>query len=97
MKFNRFVNNVFGLAAMIGLSTMSAMAQCAMCKANIANAETAAEVSGKMNSAVLVLLIPTLLVIGGLVWLVFKYRHSTNEISPNSYVNFRSSDTQRDS
>jgi len=78
---------------------VSAFAQCAMCKANIANAENAAEVSGKMNSAVFVLLLPTLLVIGGLVRLVFKYRHSINDnsSSPKPYVNFRPSDTQRNS
>jgi heme/copper-type cytochrome/quinol oxidase subunit 2 len=76
-----------------------ALAQCAMCKANIANAENAAEVSGRMNSAVLALLIPTLLVIGGIVRLVFKYRHSINDTppSPDSYVHFRPSDTQRNS
>lgn len=75
----------------------SVFAQCAMCKANIANAENAAEVSNTVNTAVLVLLVPTLLVIGGVVRLVFKYRHSssTNNHSGNSYVNFRSSDTQR--
>lgn len=97
MTFNRFIKFVLGIAAFIVTSAASVLAQCAMCKANIANAENAAEVSGKMNSAVLVLLVPTLLVIVGIVHLVFKYRHSTNEISPNSYVNFRPSDTQRDS
>lgn len=97
MNFNRFVKFVLGIAAFMVTTTVPVLAQCAMCKANIANAETAAEVSGKMNSAVLVLLVPTLLIIGGIVHLVFKYRHSTNEISPNSYVNFRPSDAQRDS
>ncbi len=75
MNFLRFAKFAFNLAAFIAVMAVSAFAQCAMCKANIANAENAAEVSGKMNSAVLVLLLPTLLVIGGLVRLVFKYRN----------------------
>ena len=63
-----------------------------MCKANVAQAENAAELSGTVNAAVLVLLVPTLLVIGGLVRFIFKYRHS-----PKSYVHLRPSDTQRNS
>jgi heme/copper-type cytochrome/quinol oxidase subunit 2 len=92
MKFHRFAKCTFALAALIISSAVTALAQCAMCKANVANAENAAEVSTTINAAVLVLLIPTLLIIGGVVRLVFKYRHS-----PNSYVPFRPSDTQRNS
>ena len=62
-----------------------------MCKANIAGAENAAEVSRTINLGVLVLLIPTLVIIGGVVRLIFKYRH----LSGNSYVHFRPSDSQR--
>lgn len=92
MNFLCFVKFTISLAVFIVASAVSALAQCAMCKANVANAENAAEVSTTINDAVLVLLIPTLLVIGGMARLVFKYRHS-----PNSYVHFRPSDTQRNS
>jgi heme/copper-type cytochrome/quinol oxidase subunit 2 len=91
MNFHRFVKFTASLAAFTAASAVTALAQCAMCKANVANAENAAEVSTTINAAVLVLLIPTLLVIGGVARLVFKYRHSPT----NSYVHFRSSDTQR--
>lgn len=74
-------------------TTATSFAQCAMCKANIAGAENAAEVSRTINIGVLVLLIPTLAIIGGVARLIFKYRH----LSGNSYVNFRPSDTQRNS
>jgi len=99
MKLNRLTHYVLRGAAFNAATAIYAFAQCAMCKANIANAEDAAEVSGKVNSAVLVLLIPTLLVIGGIVRLIFKYRHSTNDTppSPASYVHFRSPDNQRNS
>jgi heme/copper-type cytochrome/quinol oxidase subunit 2 len=99
MSFNRLVNFTMRMAATIAATAIHASAQCAMCKANIANAENAAEVSGRMNSAVLVLLIPTLLVIGGLIRLVFKYRHPVNDkfSSPNPYVHCRPSDAQRNS
>lgn len=75
MKFNGSAKSVLGIVAVIAAAALSAFAQCAMCKANVANAENAAEVSGKLNAAVLVLLIPTLLIIGGLVRMFFKYRH----------------------
>lgn len=52
-----------------------ALAQCAMCKANIAGAENSAEVSRTINTGVLVLLIPTLAIIGGIVRLILKYRN----------------------
>jgi heme/copper-type cytochrome/quinol oxidase subunit 2 len=92
MKFHCFVKFTASLATFMVASAVTVLAQCAMCKANVANAENAAEVSTTINTAVLVLLIPTLLVIGGVVRLIFKYRHS-----PNSYVHFRPSDTQRNS
>ncbi|HMY71995.1 MAG TPA: hypothetical protein PLQ88_09180 [Blastocatellia bacterium] len=87
----RLAKFLFAPAALLA-TAINASAQCAMCKANVANAENAAEVSGTVNAAVLVLLIPTLLLIGGLVRFIFKYRHS-----PKSYVYPRPSDTQRNS
>lgn len=97
MNFNRFANFALRISAFITVTAIPAFAQCAMCKANIANAENAAEVSSTINTAILALLIPTLLVIGGVIRLVFKYRHSINDdsISPDSYVHFRPSNTQR--
>ncbi len=97
MNFNRLAKLTLCLASFIVANATSVLAQCAMCKANIANAENAAEVSDTINTAVLALLIPTLLVIGGVIRLVFKYRHSINDdsISPDSYVHFRPSDTER--
>lgn len=66
-------------------------ALCPMCQTSLANAEDAAGLSATVNDAVLVLLVPTLLIIGGLVRLVLKYRHSQID----SHDNFRSSDHQR--
>lgn len=91
MRIFRFTKSLFGLAAVLVSTTATAFAQCAMCKANIAGAENAAEVSRTINLGVLVLLIPTLVIIGGVVRLIFKYR----DLSGNSYVHFRPSDSQR--
>ena len=55
-------------------TTTTTLAQCAMCKANIAGAENSAEVSSAINTGVLVLLIPTLAIIGGVIRLILKYR-----------------------
>ena len=73
MNFKRIAKLTFSLTAFIAATAIPAFAQCAMCKANIANAENAAEVSNTINTAILALLIPTLLVIGGVIRLVFKY------------------------
>jgi hypothetical protein len=58
-----------------------------MCKASVANAENPDEVSATINTAILILLAPTLALIGALVKLVFNYRH---------YVNFTTSGSERD-
>ncbi len=85
-------NTAIRLSFALLAATATAFAQCAMCKTNIAGAENAAEVSSTLNIAVLILLIPALAIIGGVVRLVFKYRHPSH----TSYVNFRPSNTQRD-
>jgi heme/copper-type cytochrome/quinol oxidase subunit 2 len=51
-------------------------AQCAMCRASVANGENAAEMSHTINSGVLILFFPTIAIISGFVGLVLKYRHS---------------------
>jgi hypothetical protein len=82
------VGRISGLItlAVIFLRTVTgyAFGLCPTCKASIGDSENYAELSQTVNSAVLVLLVPTLLIICGLIRLVFKY------------VNFRSSDSQRD-
>ncbi len=75
MNFRNFSKSIFHSAVLIVLASAAALAQCAMCKANIAGAENSADVSGAVNSGVLVLLIPTLAIIGGVIRLVFKYRN----------------------
>lgn len=71
--------------------SISAQAQCAMCQANLARAENAAVLSGRVNSAILVLLLPTLLILGGVIRLIFKYRN----YSVGEYDDIRSSGAQR--
>lgn len=70
-----FAAFVAGIAFILLTTTVTTFAQCAMCKANIAGAENSAEVSRTINTGVLVLLIPTLAIIGGVVRLILKYRH----------------------
>jgi hypothetical protein len=86
MRMN--VGRVLGLITLAGIFirtiTGDAFGLCPTCKASIGANENSAELSQTVNSAVLVLLVPTLLIICGLIRLVFKY------------VNFRSSDSQRD-
>jgi predicted histidine transporter YuiF (NhaC family) len=52
---------------------------CPMCKSSIANAENAAELSTTVDTAVLVLLVPTIAIIIGLIGMVVKYRHPQDD------------------
>ena len=76
---------------------------CPICRSSIANSDHAKELSQTIDSAILVLLLPTLAIICGLIGLVYKYRQpegdepqSDSSRSINSYVDFRSSDTECD-
>src|SRR5215468_7116322 len=86
MRLNRFANLLLLSAAATVAAALQTFA-CPMCKASVANAENSDEISATINTAILILLAPTLALIGGLVKLVFKYRH---------YVNFTTSGSERD-
>src|SRR5262245_40703215 len=89
MRLKRSANLLLLTAAAITAAAAQTFA-CPMCKASVANAENSDEISATINTAVLILLAPTLALIGGLVKLVFKYRHH------QSYVNFTTSGSERD-
>jgi hypothetical protein len=78
------LGRILATLAVVLLRTITGFGLCPTCKATIGDSANSAELSQTVNSAVLVLLVPTLLIICGLIRLVFKY------------VNFRSSDSQRD-
>jgi len=76
MNFKHFTTRVaFGIVMTL-LASAVVFAQCAMCKATIANSENAAEVSKIINTAVLVLLIPAVTFFSFIIGLVLKFRHS---------------------
>jgi hypothetical protein len=87
MRLNRFTNILLLLIAAVILAAAPQTLACPMCRASVASAEKSDEISGTINTAILILLAPTLALIGGLVKLVFKYRH---------YVNFTTSGSERD-
>jgi hypothetical protein len=86
MRLNRFAKFLLLSAATILAAAPQTFA-CPMCKASVANAENQDEISATINTAILILLAPTLALIGGLIKLVFKYRN---------YVNFTTSGAERD-
>jgi heme/copper-type cytochrome/quinol oxidase subunit 2 len=99
----KHLTNLMSKTAAIIIAAAIPAAACPMCKASIANADNAAEVLKTINAAILVLLIPVLVIIGGFVRLVFKYRNYQNEDSSvatarsnDSYVNLRTSESKRD-
>src|SRR5262245_4112868 len=85
MRLNRFTNLLLLITVVI-LTVAPQPFACPMCKASVANAENPDEISATINTAILILLAPTLALIGGLVKLVFNYRH---------YVNFTTSGSER--
>ncbi len=88
MGFKRLANSMLNAVMILIVAAAQALA-CPMCNANVASAENAADTAQTINAAILVLLIPTFVIIGGLIRLVYKYRHF--------YVNLRTSDSERDS
>jgi hypothetical protein len=100
MRLKRFANLLlFSVAATAAAATQTS--GCPMCKASVANAENSDEISATINTAILILLAPTLALIGGLVKLVFKYRHFHNDgqrgaVPVIKYVNFTTSSSERD-
>ncbi len=68
-----------GLWVCLLLSAPVRLAQCAMCRASIANSEDPGKASAAVNAGILVLLIPTLLLIGALAGLVFRYHRADSE------------------
>jgi len=91
MRLKYFANLLLNAASILAVAAAPAFA-CPMCKANVANAENANEIAATINTAILILLAPTLALIGGLVKLVFKYRHYHND----EYVNLTTSGSERD-
>src|SRR5262245_35705077 len=89
MKLRRFANLTLNTAVILAAAAIRTFA-CPMCKANVANAENVDEMAATINAAILILLAPTLALIGALVKLVFKYRHFQN------YVNLSTSGSERD-
>src|SRR5262249_40917454 len=86
MRLKRFANLLlFNAVAILAAATQTS--GCPMCKTSVANAENSDEISATINAAILILLAPTLVIIGGLAKLVFKYRH---------YVDFTTSGSERD-
>ena len=90
MKLKRLVDFTLLAASILTAASVQVLA-CPMCKATLANADNSEEMAATINTAILILLAPSLALIGALVKLVFKYRHYQN------YVNLRPPGAERDS
>jgi len=89
MRLRRFAILSLNTAVIIAAAPTRIFA-CPMCKASVAHAENAGELASTINTAILILLVPALALIGAMVKLVFKYRHYQN------YVNLTSPGSERD-
>ena len=84
------LRRIAAAASLVLAASLPARAQCAMCRASLAHSENPAAAARPITTAILLLLLPTLLIIGGLVRMIFHYRHLQND-----HVHLRSSDTER--
>lgn len=74
MHLRSWIGSLAGLAAAIGASSAPAMAQCAVCYTSAA--ATGDRGAAVLRLGILVLLIPTLLTFGGVLWLTLRGRRS---------------------
>jgi hypothetical protein len=74
----------FGVLIGLLLFGQSTLAQCAMCRASIANSDNPAQASSAINAGILVLLLPTLALIAALAVLVIRYHRADSSQSGNS-------------
>ncbi len=72
------------LALVLALATFSTtvLAQCAMCRASIANSDDPSTVSTTVNLAIMVMLIPTVLILTGIGGLILRY-HRADQHRPD--------------
>lgn len=64
---------ITSILATIVLSVSSTLAQCAMCKNAVAGSPSAARLSESLNSAIIVLLIPPVLIFCGIFLVAYRY------------------------
>lgn len=64
-------------------SAPSTLAQCAMCRASIANSDDPKRIGATVNSAILVLLVPTLVLISAIAGLIVRYYRADNKNEPS--------------
>lgn len=68
----RLTSLLFGIA----IGAQECLAQCAMCRASIANSDDPANASSAVNAGILVLLMPTITLITILVTVVLRYHRA---------------------
>ncbi|HEY7914144.1 MAG TPA: hypothetical protein VIG62_19695 [Blastocatellia bacterium] len=68
---------VFALAIIAAalLAAEPALAQCPMCKATVENAVGGGGIAGRLNLAILILLVPPVAIFAGLFALFYRYRN----------------------
>lgn len=79
-RITKFLLSIAGLVLTLQLVSATAMAQCAMCKNAVTGSPSAAKLSESLNTAIIVLLIPPVLIFCGIFLLAYRYRrtHATS-------------------
>ena len=75
-RISTAVTRFVGVTIWLVSLAQSSWAQCAMCRASIANSDNPAQVSSAVNAGILFLLIPTLAMLVALVALVVRYHRA---------------------
>ncbi len=73
-RFSILVTLIVLLAVML-IAAEPTLAQCAMCKQTVAASDDATNLSGTINSAVVILLMPAIFLFVGLFGVFYKFRN----------------------
>jgi hypothetical protein len=70
---------LFSLVVILLLASEPSLAQCAMCKQTLENAEQAATAARGMNTAIAVLFLPPVMMFVGIFTLIYRQRNKQDE------------------
>ncbi|HYY58533.1 MAG TPA: hypothetical protein VE842_14465 [Pyrinomonadaceae bacterium] len=83
----RILNTAAVAAAWLAATSCErALAQCAMCRAAAGNSVEASSMTGSMNLAVLVLIIPPVALFCSFIFLLYRYRKAPSEFLASDLV-----------
>ena len=86
----RYLLPALGAVLIFASQSMSALAQCSMCKASVQTGGSASAMAETLNMAILVLLIPPVLIFCAIFFVALRYRRTADDRPVDALNNARS-------